>query len=66
MSNHDCTDTRSTKHFEQWYAQYKMDIDELWRQFNVSMEEYIEEPVRYTFNDFVDFVYWKSSGTLIK
>jgi hypothetical protein len=53
---------RTDAHFKRWYSVYKRYIDELWRMFNGSMANYIQEPVRYTYTEFVDFVYWKSSG----
>lgn len=55
---------RGENHFHRWYAAHKPDIDKLWRDFNTSMEEYIKEPVRYNYIEFVDFMYWHSSGII--
>lgn len=55
---------RGEVHFREWYNQYKIYIDDLWIQFNDAMTNYIKEPVKYNYTDFVDFVYWHSSGII--
>ena len=57
---------KTDRHFKQWYPVYKQYIDELWGVFNESMDNEINEPVKYNYIEFVDFVYWKSSKHISK
>jgi hypothetical protein len=55
---------RGETHFGLWYSEYKPYIDDLWINFNESLENYIQEKLKYDYTDFVDFVYWHSSGII--
>jgi len=57
---------RGENHFRTWYTEYKSYIDQLWIHFNDAMTNYIKEPLQYDYTDFVDFVYWHSSGIITR